>query len=234
MGKIIALIPARGGSKGVPKKNVKLLNGKPLIQYAIETSLGSKVIDRTIVSTDNEEISDLSKFAGAEVPFMRPNKLAKDEVYDYPVVKHAIDYLINEECYDFDIVVYLRPTLPLRSSSEIDRVIDILINNNKADSIRTTRPAIYPPYWMKKIDDEGYLHPYNSHVENFVYNRRQDLPKVVICDGYVDAARVKSILKLRQFPPGEILSYYRENIPFIDIDTKEDWDYCEYYFKSIL
>ena len=229
---IVALIPARGGSKSVPRKNIKILNGKPLIKYSIDAAINSKLINRTIVTTDDKEIAEISLSQGAEVPFMRPAKLSTDEVYDFPVIKHAIDYIINKEQYNFDIIVYLRPTLPIRTASEIDQVLKILINNKLADSIRTTRPAIYPPFWMKKINADGFLSPYSPHVEKYVFNRRQDLPQVVMCDGYVDAARIESILQLGEFPPGKILSFYRDNIPFIDIDTYEDWHYCEYYFKQ--
>ncbi|MCH8012532.1 MAG: acylneuraminate cytidylyltransferase family protein [Candidatus Marinimicrobia bacterium] len=230
--KVLSLIPARGGSKGVPRKNIKLLNGKPLIAYTIEASLGAKIIDRTIVSTDDNEIAEIACDFKAEVPFLRPKELAGDTVLDFPVIKHAINYLKEYEGYEPEIVVYLRPTIPLRTSNEINQVIKLLIENKSADCVRTTRPAIYPPYWMKKINNDGYLEPYHSHVKPNVFTRRQDLPKVVMCDGYVDAARVDSVLKNMEFPTGKKLSYYRENIPFIDIDTEEDWNYCEYFFKK--
>lgn len=230
--KIISLIPARGGSKGIPRKNIKLLNGKPLIGYTIDASNNSKMIDRTIVSTDDKKIANISIDLGAEVPFMRPAALAEDNVLDFAVIEHALDYLINVEKSQPDILVYLRPTMPTRSSIEIDEVINRLLQDEKADCVRTTRPVVYPPYWMKKINSSGYIEPYDEHVFPFAMKRRQDLPNVVICDGYVDAARVKSILQKNEFPPGKKLSFYRENIPFIDIDTMEDWDYCNYFFQK--
>ena len=226
---IIGLIPARGGSKGVPKKNIKLLNNKPLIQYSIEASKNSKFINRIIVSTEDNEIAQISKDLGAEVPFSRPNQLSKDNVLDFPVIMHTLNYLINQEQYIPDILVYLRPTMPTRTSSEIDNTVNMLIKNKKVDSIRTTRQSPYPPFWMKKIDNKGQIYPYDSHVKSFEHKRRQDLPETVICDGYVDAARVSSILKENKFPPGIQKSFFRRNIPYFDIDTIEDWNFCEYY-----
>ncbi len=229
---VIALIPARGGSKGVPRKNIKLLNKNPLIKYTIDAALNSKMISRTIVSTEDSEIAEISKNLGAEVPFIRPSELSEDSILDFPVIINAIDYFINNEKYIPDILVYLRPTMPTRTSNEIDSAVDMLINNENAESIRTTRDSPYPPFWMKKLDSDGYLSPYDQHVTPFEKKRRQDLPNILICDGYVDAARVSSILKEKKFPPGNQLSFYRENIPFFDIDTIDDWNLCEFYMKN--
>jgi CMP-N,N'-diacetyllegionaminic acid synthase len=232
MNSIVALIPARGGSKGVPKKNIKLLNGKPLIEYTINSSMNSQLIDRTIITTDDEDIAKLSAKLGAEVPFLRPNKLAGDLVLDFPVIKHALDYLIQAEKSKPDIIVYLRPTMPTRTSHEIDEVVRMLLLKRETNCVRTTRPVPYPPYWMKKINTSGYLEPFDESVSPFADKRRQDLPKVVLCDGYVDVARVESVLRENTFPPNNTLAFYREHVPFIDIDTHEDWDYCEYFMKK--
>ena len=231
MNSVVALIPARGGSKGVVGKNIKNLNGKPLVAYTIAASLRAKSINRTIVSTDRDDIAQVSLDFGAEVPFMRPSELAEDHVLDFPVIKHALEYLESVEKSQPEIVVFLRPTMPTRTSKEIDEVVNFLIHEEKADCIRTTRPTPYPPYWMKKINSSGFLEPYDEHVFPFTKNRRQDLPQVVMCDGYVDAARVQSIIRENNFPPGNKLAFYRKNIPFIDIDTPEDWEFCEYYMR---
>jgi len=232
MNSVVALIPARGGSKGVVGKNIKNLNGKPLVAYTIAASLQAKSISRTIVSTDDDNIAQVSTDFGAEVPFMRPTDLAEDHVLDFPVIKHALEYLESVEKFQPEIIVYLRPTMPIRTSKEIDEVVCLLLQKEKADCIRTTRPAPYPPYWMKKINSSGFLEPYDEHVVSFATKRRQDLPKVVMCDGYVDAARVTSVLRENNFPPGNKLAFYRENVPFLDIDTPEDWEFCEYYMKK--
>mgnify|MGYP001288316295 CR=1 FL=1 len=231
---IVSLIPARGGSKGIPKKNIKKLKGKPLISYSIEESLKSRLITRTIVSTDDKVIAKVALKSGAEVPFRRPDKLAEDHVLDFPVIKHALEYLIREENIKPEIIVFLRPTMPIRSYKEIDKVINLLIKDEGADCIRTSRPAIYPPYWMKRINKNNYLEPYHDHVAPYTISRRQDLPKVVMCDGYVDVARVKSVLEQNIFPPRKQITYYRENVPYIDLDSEEDWHYCEYYFNNKL
>ena len=230
--KTVTLIPARGGSKGIPRKNIRDLNGKPLIAYTIEASLEAKSIDRTIVSTDDHDIALVSKEFGAEVPFMRPAELGQDHVLDFPVIKHTLEYLINVEKSQPEIIVYLRPTMPTRLPTEIDAVLSLFLQNEEADSIRTMRPVPYPPYWMKRINELGYIEPYDQHVIPHLATRRQDLPKVVIGDGYVDAARIASVLREKQFPPGKKLSFFRENVPFVDIDSQEDWHYCEYLMKK--
>ena len=122
--------------------------------------------------------------------------------------------------------------MPTRTSHEIDEVVKLLLQKKETDCIRTTRPAPYPPFWMKKINSSGYLEPYDEHVFSFSSKRRQDLPKVVMCDGYVDAARVESVLREKKFPPNNTSAFFRENIPFFDIDTPEDWQLCEYYMNK--
>ena len=228
MSYVIALIPARGGSKGLPRKNIKLLNGKPLIAYTIEASLNSKMVDRTIVTTDDIEIASIVKELGAEVPFIRPSNLAQDDTPDYPVVEHCIEYLENVEKYFAEIIVYLRPTMPLRDSAEIDNCVRILKTNNDIDSIRTVREVSYPPFWMKKIDEKGFIRPFIDGVIPFTETRRQELPKTILCDGYVDATRTDIIKKYRKVTAGKIFAYYINSSPFVDIDTREDWDYCEF------
>ena len=232
MNSVVALIPARGGSKGVLGKNIKNLNGKPLVAYTIAASLQANSISRTIVSTEDENIAQISTDFGADVPFLRPAGLAEDHILDFPVIKHALEYLENVEKFQPEIIVYLRPTMPTRTSKEINEVVSLLFQKKEADSIRTTRPALYPPYWIKKINSNGFLEPYDEHIVSFATKRRQDLPKVVMCDGYVDAARVTSVLRENNFPPGNKIAFYRENIPFLDIDKPEDWEFCEYYMKK--
>jgi CMP-N-acetylneuraminic acid synthetase len=191
------------------------------------------MIDRTIVSTEDEEIANISLKCGSEVPFLRPKILSGDNVPDFPVIYHAIEHLNSIENYVFDIIVYLRPTMPIRSSKEIDDVIRKLIDTKNVDCVRTTRKVTYSPYWMKKINTKGLIEPYHEHVVSNSMKRRQDLPKVYMCDGYVDAARVESIMKEDKFPPKRQLAFNREKIPFIDIDTFDDWAYCEYLFKKL-
>ncbi|MFN4955881.1 MAG: cytidylyltransferase domain-containing protein, partial [Aphanizomenon sp.] len=123
---VIAIIPARGGSKGVPRKNIRLLGDKPLIAWTIETSLRSKILDRVIVSTDDHDIAELSVKVGAEIPFLRPSELAKDDTPDLPVYLHILDYLAKQENYHPDVVVWLRPTSPLRLAEDVENTVNIL------------------------------------------------------------------------------------------------------------
>jgi len=229
---IISLIPARGGSKEIPRKNIVNMSGKPLIYYSIHESLQSKGIDRTIVSTDDEEIALLARELGADVPFLRPKSLALDDTPDYPVIEHCLRFLENEQHHLPSFMVYLRPTMPLRTSILIDKVINEIQRLDDADGIRTVRRPPYPPYWMKKIDDDNLIHPFEENIQEFTRMRRQDLPPVHICDGYVDIARVSSILDQKQFPPEQSYAFLNEDIPFVDIDTKEDLNYCEYIYNN--
>lgn len=229
---IISIIPSRGGSKGIPKKNIKNMNGVPLIVYTIKASLTSTEISRTIVSTDDLETAEIAKNYGAEVPFLRPYYLAKDNTPDYPVVEHCINYLEKVEGWFTDIVVYLRPTMPLRSVELIDKCVRIFKEKNNADSLRTVRDVPYPPFWMKKIDEKGYVKPFIDEVSEYANCRRQDLPRTVICDGYVDISFAELIIKKKQVTPGNVLAVFNNSIPFVDIDTIDDWNYCEYLIMN--
>ncbi|MFH1982552.1 MAG: acylneuraminate cytidylyltransferase family protein [Pseudomonadota bacterium] len=230
---LLALIPARGGSKGVPRKNIKPMAGRPLIHYTIQAALASPVVTRIIVSTEDEEIAAIATGLGAEVPFRRPIALALDHVLDFPVAAHCLDYLRNVEGWTPDFLVFLRPTMPLRKPGEIEAAYDIIRRHPDIDSVRTTRPVPYPPYWMKKIDDDGRLSPFMDAVAPYQYTRRQGLPRTVMCDGYVDLSRVSAIRRFNQVVGGNIYALYREDVPFYDIDTQEDWDYCEYVMERL-
>ncbi|MBZ0155808.1 MAG: acylneuraminate cytidylyltransferase family protein [Alphaproteobacteria bacterium] len=172
--RIVCIIPARGGSKGVLRKNIKILGGKPLIAYTIEQALQSQYIDRTIVSTDDKEIVDVSQRYGAEVPFIRPDDLGGDHVATIDVLLHAIFWLEEHEKYDFDILVLLHATTPLRSITDIDACIEILIET-KADNVFSVTEAHRNPYFnMVEIGDDGIV----TLVKKGDYATRQSAPKV--------------------------------------------------------
>lgn len=230
--KTLALIPARGGSKGIRRKNIRPLCGQPLIAYAIHAALASGVVTRTIVSTDDAEIGRIAAGMGADVPFRRPDNLATDETPDFPVVAHCLEYLSAAEGWVPDLLVFLRPTLPLRQSDEIAAAVAIMASHPAVDTVRTTRPVPYPPFWMKRHDENGYLQPFTDAVSPYQFKRRQDLPEVVMGDGYVDVTRVGALLLHRQIVCGNVYSLYREGLPFVDLDTPEDWDYCEYLLEK--
>jgi len=227
----VALIPARGGSKRIPNKNIKLLVGKPCIQYTIDCAIEAG-LKRIIVSTDSPEIKKVSESCGAEVPFLRPDKLAEDHVPDFPVVEHCLDYLQKYEDYTPDNLVFLRPTMPTRNPEEITECLSMLVLNPEADCVRTTCPVPYPPYWMKRINEEGLLEPFCDDVRPYQYTRSQDLPETIMCDGYVDVCRVPAIRKYRQIVAGNILACHRKDRIFVDLDEDKDWLYAEYLMKN--
>ncbi|MBQ8167492.1 MAG: acylneuraminate cytidylyltransferase family protein, partial [Lachnospiraceae bacterium] len=150
---ILAIIPARSGSKSVPHKNIRELCGKPMIAYSIAHALSSKYINRVIVSTDSEKYADISRRYGAEVPFIRPAEYATDEALDLDVFKHALNYLKDHEGYEADIVVQLRPTYPIRRVEDIDRMIEICMSEESIDSVRSMSKATEVPYkmWVEEL-----------------------------------------------------------------------------------
>ena len=233
--RVIALIPARGGSKSIKKKNIKLLNGKPLIYYTIMAARKSKFIDRIIVSTDDKKIRSIAIKYGAEAPFIRPKKLAQDHILDYPVILHAIKKLkLNLNQKENDILVFLRPTMPLRSYKDIDAGIrEILIKKN-VKCVRSIRKASYPPYWVKRLDQNKYLKPLINKMIFKKAIRRQDLPATYICDGYVDAIKINYLMKEKKYPPQKIKSVYSKTKHFVDIDDNRDWDIAEVLLKNIM
>jgi len=141
MVEVLALIPARGGSKGIPRKNIKDLGGHPLIAYSIAAGLSSKLVTRTIVTTDDEEIAQKAKEYGAEVPFLRPEEYAQDDTRDLPVFQHVLSWLKEHEDYQPEVVVQLRPTSPFRSPTLVDETIKILLNNPQVNSVRGVVPS---------------------------------------------------------------------------------------------
>jgi len=190
---ILALIPARGGSKGIPRKNLLAIGGKPLIVHSIETALASRRITRTIVSTDDPEIADVAVAHGADVPFRRPAEHATDEATDLQVFQHALEWLAAEG-YRPDLVVHLRPTQPARDVGVVDRAIDELAKHPEADSLRSVELAEHTPYKMYSIDG-GRLRPVLEvpgmpEAHNMP---RQKLPLVYRGNGYVDVLRPRVI-----------------------------------------
>ncbi|MCX7870443.1 MAG: acylneuraminate cytidylyltransferase family protein [bacterium] len=192
--KILAIIPARGGSKGLPKKNIKLLLGKPLIVWSIEQALNSKYIDRVVVSTEDIEIAKIAKEAGADVPFLRPADLAKDET---PTIDVVINVLENVE-QNYDVVILLEPTSPIRKKNDIDNFITKLIDNyNLYDSLISLGEVyLENPLVMKKIDGI-YVKPFLEVSQRI--NRRQDYPKVFFPYGVAYISKVDVLLKQKDF-----------------------------------
>ncbi len=227
--KVLAIIPARGGSKSIPRKNIKLLDGIPLLAYSIAAGLQSKLVTRVIVSTDDQEIAEIARRWGAEVPFIRPKKYAQDQTTDLPVFEHALRWLKKEENYLPDIIVQLRPTSPFRSPECVDQAVKILLENQNADSVRTIVPSGQNPYKMWRIDKKGYLDPLLS-VPGLAepYNSpRQKLPTTYWQTGHVDVMRYETVMKKKSMTGDRIYPLMIDQLYLVDIDTEYDWDYAE-------
>ncbi len=218
--KIIALIPARGGSKGVPRKNIRPLAGKPLIAWSIAAAKAAPSIARIVVSTDDAEIAEVAKAAGAEVPFLRPASLAEDATPDYPVCLHALDQLDAA-----DVVVWLRPTAPLRTASDIENAIAIL-NERGADSVRSVVASKAHPYWMKSLDD-GLLSAFIPGKDEFSHPQRQKLPPVFMLNGAVDVMRSAVVRTSGGLWGQRVAAYVMPPERSIDIDTLQDFKRAE-------
>jgi N-acylneuraminate cytidylyltransferase len=230
--KILAIIPARGGSKRIPRKNILPIGGKPLIGYSIDHAKQSKYINRIIVSTDDEEIAQVSKELGAEVPFLRPAELAGDTIVDFPVFEHALQWLKENENYQPDVVVQLRPTSPLRSVADIDAAIALLLTHPEADSVRTVLRAEPSPYKMYKMREDGLLAPLLTipGVAESYNLPRQQLPPVYRHIGTADIIWPKTILEKKQMSGEVILGSVVEEA-YTGIDTPENWAYYEFLIE---
>ena len=229
--KVLATICARGGSKGIPGKNIRLLGGKPMIVYTIEVARRCKAIERVIVSTDDTEIARIARASGAEIPFMRPKELAEDNTPTLPVVRHAVEFLEREQNYTADIVVVLQPTAPLRKTYHIDEALNLLINNPGADSIVSVMevPHQYNPYFVMKIEDD-LLKFYNE--DAIKYTRRQSLPKAYSRNGAIYAFRLETLNKKNSLYGDTCLPYVMSFEESANIDTMYDLMMAEIFLRN--
>ena len=231
--KVLAIIPARGGSKGIPGKNIKLLAGKPLIAWSIDAAKGSKYIDRTILSTDGEDIAKVGREWGAEVPFMRPLEFAQDLTPDPPVFIHALAWLKENENYVPDIVVHMRPTGPLRTSEEIDESIELLSENPETDSVRSLQEPAKPPYKMWKESDKHII-PFVSDMpgmKDWHTAPRQSLPKVFETTADIGIMWARVVTEKGSVIGDKVLPYFLKR-PTVDIDHLIDFEIAELLFKK--
>ncbi|MBF0299850.1 MAG: acylneuraminate cytidylyltransferase family protein [Oligoflexia bacterium] len=226
--RIVALIPARGGSKGIIKKNLSLLKGRPLLAYAIEIGLACNLIDRVIVSTDDPEIAKVAKDFGAEVPFLRPNNIAQDDTPDRPVFVHLIHWLSEHENYNFDYLVNLRCTTPLKKLEHVEKAINLLsVGNFSSIRSMTKIDGKNHPYWCIKLNENQYATPFIDGLDITKYHRRQLLPPAYAINGLVDIMKVDVILN-HEKPYGDSMGILEtESIYGIDIDSKYDLHLCE-------
>ena len=235
MTEILTLIPARGGSKGIPRKNIRSFAGYPLIAWSIAAAKQSQLVTRIIVSTDDEEIASVARECGAETPFLRPTELAQDQTTDLPVFEHALQWLDENEKYQPEIVVQLRPTSPIRPRGMIDSAIRILLEHEEADCVRGVVPAGQNPFKMWRFNGadkplnpllmvDGIAEPYNAP--------RQILPSVYWQTGHIDAIRVSTIQNKKSLTGDVIYPLVIDPRYTVDIDNLSDWAKYEALAKS--
>jgi CMP-N-acetylneuraminic acid synthetase len=226
--RILAIIPARGRSKRIPRKNIKLLDGKPLIAYTIEAGLHCSAIDRLIVSTDDQETADVAKAMGVDVPFLRPAELSGDSTPDQPVAQHVLEEL-EEMGESFDILVWLRPTTPFKRATDIDAALDAL-ERAGAPLVRSVTPVegVFHPYWMYRGDGVRSTQLMDIHFEDYL--RSQNLPNDVFrLNGVVDAIHVKHVRESSTMYVAQDMGYIV--IPqerATDIDEPIDFAWAEF------
>lgn len=216
--RILGLIPARGGSRGIPRKNIKPLCGKPLIAWTIEAALRSRSLSAVVASTDDLEISQIASAWGANVPFLRPPALAQDESPGIDPVLHAL-----EQLPDFDAVVLLQPTSPLRTSEDIDACVE-LARSSKAPSVVSVSEPPRHPYTMYRLGSERRL---EALMNTPHFSRRQDLPPVYALNGALYFARADWLQRHRAFVTAETVGYVMPAERSVDLDTLLDWRVAE-------
>jgi N-acylneuraminate cytidylyltransferase len=228
-GGVVAIVPARGGSKSIPRKNIRPLAGAPLLAYSIAAGLAARLVDRVIVSTDDEEIAAIARRWGAEVPFVRPAALAGDAVPDLPVFQHALDWLRIHDAWAPEIVVQLRPTSPLRPPDGVDRAVGLLRGDATADSVRTVVRSSQNPYKMWRLRDDGTMAPLLEGHGPEAYNRpRQELPVTYWQSGHIEAIRSATILRQQSMTGGRILPLVLDGAYSCDIDSDTDLRHAEW------
>ena len=230
---ILALIPARGGSKAIPRKNLVRVAGKPLIAYTIEQAKASRHITRVVVSTEDEEIAAVARECGADVPFLRPAEFARDDSPDLDVFLHALTWLKEREDYACELVVHLRPTGPVRRVERIDEAIEQLRAHPEATALRSVSPPVQTPYKMWRIEGR-YLQPLLElpGVAEPFCQPRQMLPEVVWQNGAIDIVRPEVILTQRRMCGARVLPFIMRE-PVFEIDYAESLPRVEEALRNL-
>lgn len=231
--KIFAIIPARGGSKGIPKKNIKKIGGKPLIAWTIEAVQKSTLADKTIISTDSEEIAKISKKYGAEVPFLRPAYASDDKAPAIVVIQHALKWMKDNDNYEPDAIIYLQPTSPLRTASHIDEAITKFISHKNTDSLVS---VIKPPHNFHPIklmkEKNGFITPY---IDNIGLKKldRHNMPTLYARNGpAILITKTNVINKENRLYGKNILPYEMDEISSTDIDEPIDLKLAEFFLLN--
>jgi CMP-N-acetylneuraminic acid synthetase len=227
---VLAIIPARGGSKGIPRKNIRPFAEYPLISFSIAAALQADLVTRVIVSTDNEEIAEVARRYGSETPFMRPAELAGDKTTDLPVFQHAVAWLDEHENYHPDIVVHLHATSPVRPIGCLDRGIQLLVRHPEAECVRSVLEPTQSPYKMWQVDkDTGHMIPLMAlqGVAEPYNTPRQNLPMTYVQTGHTNVIRTTTIQHGSM--TGRIILPLVVDVRYqVDLDTLEDWQYGEW------
>ena len=218
---VLGFVPARGGSKGIPRKNIRLLAGKPLLAYTAATALAARLLDRIILSTDDPEIAAIGEAAGLEVPFLRPAELAVDSTPMVDVVLHALHWLESER-QRYDAVCILQPTSPLRTAATIDRCISLLWDR-EVDTVISVRPVPteYNPHWVYFETSDGLLQPSMKNCAEVPC--RQQLPAAYHADGTVFLTRTRTIIEYHTLKGGKLLGAISPEREAVDLDTEQQW-----------
>ena len=228
---IIGLIPARSGSRGVPAKNIKPLAGYPLIAYSIIASRLSSRIERTIVSTDSREFAGIALTFGAEVPFLRPAEISRDNSLDIEYVKHTLDWFQTHEGLQPEYLVILPPPTPLRDPALIDKAIEKIMQNKEATSLRSACETGESPYKLFGIENDYYVGLFPNDPRPEYYNLpRQTFPPVYHPNGYVDIVKSQTVTNLGTLHGPRILSFVTPDVG--ELDRPEDFDFIEFILSK--
>ncbi len=217
--KIIAIILARGGSKRLPGKNIKMLNKKPLITWSIEAAQKSKYIDKLIVSTDSQEISNISKNFGADVPFLRPKNISQDITTSEDTLLHVLKWIKDNEEKKYDYFILLQPTSPLRTAKHIDEAITLFDANKDADTLVSITKNSKNPYWLQKINKKGYIQQYFKPANN--------LSELYIPNGAIFIGKAQEFIKTKKLYTSKTIGYTMDKMVSIDIDNELDFKLAE-------
>lgn len=231
----VAIIPARSGSKRIPKKNIKLLSGLPLICYSIRTAIMSEEFDEVVVTTDSVEIAEIAINAGASVPALRPMEYADDLSTDIDWMMHALHNLVSTPLSEIELVATLRPTSPLRTPRTISVAIGKLRKNSWADSLRAIKPVTEHPGKMWRLGQQNEAIPFMDQTGEIVetFNRPiQSLSKLWVQDASLEVARLKSVLENNSISGKRIIGFEMPEYEGLDLNTELDWEFLEFLLNK--
>lgn len=228
---VLGLITARGGSKGIPGKNLALCGGKPLLEWTIEAARGARCLSRTVISTDDPHIADHARRNGVEAPFLRPSALASDTAKSIDVAQHAVEWLMANEQWATEIVVLLQPTSPLRTAQHIDEAFALLAPDTESVCSVEEVPHTFKPWLVRTLTDGGYLHDYENRELPFDRYRRQGQPTLYALNGPVVIVTRIATIRSGSFYGERCIPYFMNARDSVDIDTPEDLELASWMLQ---